>query len=112
MDLIFDYSPVWFPILFLSIAGWIFFSLFTKRGREITSYGGKLIETTGEIDQSYGITSTKIRIHKIQNKKEIESSIVIETTYKMPLAFSLDTMNLSRTEAMELIAALERALKD
>jgi len=101
-----------FLALFLAAFGWIIFGIFTKRGREISIYGGKVVRTVDdEIDQSKGMVRSKIKVHKVQKKNEIETAVVVERSSKMPLAFGIDTMNLSRAETLQLISMLQRALK-
>ena len=73
---------------------------------------GMIVETIeDEIDQTRGILNSKLRVHKIQKKEELEPWITIEITQKTIGAFSIKPINLNRRDALRLISMLEQAAK-
>ncbi len=75
-------------------------------------FGGKIADTMDEeIKRRKGIATTTIRVHSIEKKDEVEKSIGIEVTQNAILGWSMNPINLSKSETLTLISMLQEAVK-
>jgi len=105
-----DVGKVIFLLIFAAIAGFVFFQLFTRRGRE-WALGGHIVQTYGSsIVQRRGMSKTTISVHALAPKHLGEMPRVgVEIARTAALSMSTLPLTLSQDEARALSEALREA---
>jgi len=102
--------PIQLIILF--IVGLFIFVVFTKRGKGVL-FDGKVLKTLDrEIKQTNGRKKSRIRVHLIEKNRDNTKAIGVELTEHAYLAWNMTPINLTMTDAKELISMLQEVVHD
>ena len=96
-----------FPVAILAYFAYRFIRFRSLMGALL---GGRIVEDIGEIDlASPPLTSYRLKVHIIQSSTDALPEVAMAIVAKAPMGASLSPIRLSKSQAMELAALLERA---
>ena len=95
----------------IAVVLFILFSIFTKRGKGFL-FNGRITKTIeGKIKETGGLNNISIHVHVIESSSESEAGVGLEIHQSAILGWSVTPINLSKTNAKQLISMLQQAVK-
>jgi hypothetical protein len=95
-------------ILFIPFFAYVFYSIFSKKGKG-RMLGGSIVDTSSdEITQKSGMLTTTIRAHVVESKSG-DKHVGIEISENAKLGASFKPIKLSKSEADTLVRMINEA---